>query len=600
MKIIFGRINNRRPAHQLASDYYQMVQLTRSDMNTPPASSRTASTGLTNGRSRSLRQVSAMQQMIPPSVTSTLPADGGILASNTVNGTSRQIRRAPSSQPVMSQLSAQQPAEIIPRSRPRRTDSFYSDAQLPNLTRIGPPRGSYTTRDIAQGPRQATPAQSVKLLHPSLENADSALQRNEICRSLPHLSNPQQPRSTNVGSRKINDAIQNIRTPATQSQETGQENRSSAFSHYYINPHSPHLTKLPIQPKLQQIQVGIPSTHIKTEERKTNKSQLQTQVSRASNSKATGSGAVSSGQQQNTQSTSGRYQPKLNTGSPLASQNQVKSKQNHEMKMKKCTLNKKRLQFYHGTRHRPLEPNQMKKFSLRPGLKVTPQPAAMPSQNTPEATQIPESSLNRGGTPSCSSWQHQTNGQSTFFGSRKPITEKPSAMLTKPKATANSFVSKKAIKKYKPAKISTGWWSAYPRYQPLYQPLDPPAGTSGSGIVSRELVKQAISQANRMGNEVIPAQTTSSSSANTNVSTTLQQPVLANTSYRCQSSSHSNRPPNIATTCIRCGCYYTVTCENICSGRFNISVAEAGCPRCWNSNSCYCGQPFSDRYVNPQ
>ena len=67
--------------------------------------------------------------------------------------------------------------------------------------------------------------------------------------------------------------------------------------------------------------------------------------------------------------------------------------------------------------------------------------------------------------------------------------------------------------------------------------------------------------------------------------------------YRCQSVTHPNAVLGMIRACIRCHSNYTIACGNITTNRCSINLNEVECPKCWNSNSCYCGQPFSDRYI---
>lgn len=68
--------------------------------------------------------------------------------------------------------------------------------------------------------------------------------------------------------------------------------------------------------------------------------------------------------------------------------------------------------------------------------------------------------------------------------------------------------------------------------------------------------------------------------------------------YRCQSVQQPNAMLTMIRMCIRCGSDYIIACENIASGASPINLSLIECPRCWNSNACYCGRPFSDRYVS--
>lgn len=67
--------------------------------------------------------------------------------------------------------------------------------------------------------------------------------------------------------------------------------------------------------------------------------------------------------------------------------------------------------------------------------------------------------------------------------------------------------------------------------------------------------------------------------------------------YRCQSVTHPNAVLGMIRSCRLCRGNYTVACGNIVNGRCNLNLADVECPRCWNANACYCGEPFSDRYI---
>lgn len=67
--------------------------------------------------------------------------------------------------------------------------------------------------------------------------------------------------------------------------------------------------------------------------------------------------------------------------------------------------------------------------------------------------------------------------------------------------------------------------------------------------------------------------------------------------YRCQSVTHPNAVLGMIRNCRVCQGNYTIACGNISEGRCAINLAEIECPKCWNANACYCGEPFSDRYI---
>ena len=67
--------------------------------------------------------------------------------------------------------------------------------------------------------------------------------------------------------------------------------------------------------------------------------------------------------------------------------------------------------------------------------------------------------------------------------------------------------------------------------------------------------------------------------------------------YRCQSVAHPNAVLGMIRSCRLCRGNYTVACGNIVTGRCNLNLADVECPKCWNANACYCGEPFSDRYI---
>lgn len=67
--------------------------------------------------------------------------------------------------------------------------------------------------------------------------------------------------------------------------------------------------------------------------------------------------------------------------------------------------------------------------------------------------------------------------------------------------------------------------------------------------------------------------------------------------YRCQSVKHPNAVLGMIRTCRKCLGNYTIACDNVTNGICVIDLSDVECPKCWNSNACYCGQPFSDRYI---
>lgn len=69
-------------------------------------------------------------------------------------------------------------------------------------------------------------------------------------------------------------------------------------------------------------------------------------------------------------------------------------------------------------------------------------------------------------------------------------------------------------------------------------------------------------------------------------------------SYRCQSVSAIDLDISTGTkTCIKCGSQYSIACQNIKTGICPINLSAVECPKCWNSTVCYCGKPFSDRFM---
>lgn len=66
--------------------------------------------------------------------------------------------------------------------------------------------------------------------------------------------------------------------------------------------------------------------------------------------------------------------------------------------------------------------------------------------------------------------------------------------------------------------------------------------------------------------------------------------------YRCQSVSSVSAAKAVLSQirkCKKCNRFYSVACQNMTEAL--LSVIE--CPKCWNSNACYCGLPFSDRFI---